>query len=393
MAWANALWVSAILVVMTGCHLLSGPSSGPPPCVQALAGPCTGIACGGGNSPFTNIFPVNGVSANGACNADGIQLIPGSLESRQCGPGFDLTFETDSTTGTAKLIGTKPGHPPCKGPALENATFFVRSPWRRLQLTIDKVEQFPDEAHGQHEGYRITGNRHSTCDLAGARQVLQDLGFRVPAAEEPPESYIAGGYVHQASEDLVIAMPGPIFHPHTAEPIPGLDLGMFNLACAGDALAKTNFYGLGRNAQFAKAALRMFTANYCGTRLTVRGMQIEWEVSPTAKGERETEAWWDQDGRAICIEHPRLAELPVMSAGARVSLYELPQDLQACGCKTDPKQPGKCDHDKWIKHLQNECDLPMTTCAKIPNPPPIRFKSFVDPDGHVIIGDLAEPVP
>jgi hypothetical protein len=333
------------------------------------------------------------MSANGTCNADNIQLIPGSLEGGECIEGSDLALDQ---TGT-KLIGRKHGQITCSGQALVKAYFLVASSSGQLRLMIDEVKLFTDDTpgHKQHEGYRITSLGRSTCDLDGARNVWQNLGFHMPNVSALG-SYTAGDYKKETNEDFVVAVAGPIFNPTSAEPIPGLDPGMFNLACTGDALAKASFFGLVRDAQYTKAALRMITANYCGTRLTVRGMPLEWESPPGSDEPRDTEAKWDHDGVALCIDHPRLAVVTVQSGGKNVPLQQLPPDLQARGCRPDPQQPGRCDQKKWIKHLQNQCDLPdlPDSCSQVTDLTRVRFTSFVDQAGkHVVFHDPNERVP
>jgi hypothetical protein len=340
------------------------------------------MICGGGNSPYTNIFPINGVSAdgNGACNADGIQVMPGSLEG--CPePHSDLVLDD---TGT-RLIGKKHGRITCEGERLEHATFQVRSPTHGVTLQISRFRQFNDDGpyHLRHEGYQITHDGNQLCDLEKARGALKSLGFN-----EPPEHYaphVPHGYHPGPNDDLVVAMPGPVFNVNTAEPIKHPDpANFFNLACVGDALAKASFYKLTGDARDTKAALRMITANYCGRRMTVRGMHIEWQSFPPKPLEStELEAEWDQDGKAICIGTPRLMDLRVDPGDGMLAPQELSPELQPKGCESKASPSGKCDKDCWILHLRDECDVPPR-CPKH-DPKHLRFKSFVDVTGHSII--------
>src|SRR5262245_37309889 len=58
--------------------------------------PCEPPRCGGGNSPVTNTFLINGLSieGRGECNPAGIQLLPRSLSGGGCRSGADLTIVT-----------------------------------------------------------------------------------------------------------------------------------------------------------------------------------------------------------------------------------------------------------------------------------------------------------
>ena len=292
--------------------------------------PCTGVRCGtGGNSPFTNVFPINGLGANGACNPDGIQLLPGTLRGGGCANGADLTFDA----ATQKLTGTKNGRTVCEAAALEHATFLVRGiSATPLELTIAKVETFtPQDAAAGYapvEGYRIEYHGHTTCDYETSLQVLNDLGLAQPAAEQSCSPYASAGSAQEPNADLVVAMPGPLYNQVTGEPLVGTG-GLFNLACAADALAKTSFYDLDDSPQTVTASLRMITARYDGVHaFTMRGIPLSWVLDPTAGPADPTlvpEAKWDANGKVTCIATPRLMSLP----GAPASL---PSCLQPAGC-------------------------------------------------------------
>lgn len=388
MAWENTLWTATLLGAIAGCPKPQIPT-GPPLCLRENADTCTGAACGGGNSPFTNIFPVNGVSAigDGACNADGIRLTSGSLEGGKCvAGGSDLVLDE---TGT-KLIGKKHGQTTCSGADLTGASFLVHRAKHDLRLTISEVRQFDDDGpdHAHHEGYRITYNDNQLCDFDASRMVLHDLGFQLKQ-ESQYVPLVPFNYHPGPNDDLVIAVAGPVFDVTTAEPItePGL-ANFFNLACVGDALAKTSFYKLAGAARDTKAALRMITANYCGRRMTVRGMHIEWQSFPPRSLESAMlEAEWDRDGNALCIETPRLMELRTETPEAVLPPQQLTPELQPKGCESNAAPPGKCDKDCWILHLKEECDV-HARCSKV-NSKRVRFKSFVDTAGHSIILDDA----
>jgi hypothetical protein len=264
----------------------------------------------------------------------------------------------------------------------------VRAAGPVVTLEISVREFDDDGPHPEHhEGYRITHGGAQLCDLVAARGVLTALGFNVPPEPAAPHyvHHVPYGYKPGANDDLVVAMPGPVFNVNTAEPIEHQDPAyFFNLACVGDALAKASFYKLTGDARDTKAALRMITANYCGTRMTVRGMHIEWEsFPPKPLGSTELEAEWDQDGNAICIGAPRLMDLRVEPKDTIFPPQQLSPELQPKGCKSAASPPGTCDKDCWTLHLRDECNVPPR-CPK-EDPPQLRFKSFIDVTGHHII--------
>jgi len=317
----------------------SGPHPEPSFCAQTEPGDCNGMICGGGNSPFTNIFPINGMSADGAgaCNRDGIRLEPHSLQGPKCTEADSDLMLDDTRT---KLVGKKHGRITCAGDQLDGASFTVRAGRQSLPLTISQVRQFDDDSpyHQHHEGYQIKNGNAQLCDLNAAREALYTLGFKkVPDPE--PKPLRPYGYHLGDNDDLVIAMPGPAFDVNTAEPIEHPDPAhFFNLACVGDALAKASFYKLTGDARDTMAALRMITANYCGKRMTVRGMHIEWESYPPPLKSKVLEAEWDRDGRALCIEKPRLMDLRVNSPSEIFRPQELEPGLQPHGCRPVPDE-------------------------------------------------------
>ena len=98
--------------------------------------------------------------------------------------------------------------------------------------------------------------------------------------------------------------------------------GIFNIACQGSALYKMKMAGYEPDlptdapsytvADQRQAAIKMFTADYCGTgqSFTEDGIPLQWSNSTgssrnTTNPVGEIEAYWDAGG-ALCLDTPRL---------------------------------------------------------------------------------------
>ena len=153
--------------------------------------------------------------------------------------------------------------------------------------------------------------------------------------------------------------------------------------CAGDALAKRSLYDLYTTGDDTRndTALRMLTANYCGKPYTVPGIKVEWaKVTAAAQTLRHEEARW-HDGKAICLDTPRLATLHVTQDGKQISPRDFPDQLQPDACKNH-----QCDAEQWTVALHAECPLPA--CASVP--PTLRYEfdswSLDSGENHIILG-------
>jgi hypothetical protein len=354
-------------------------------CAAPDAIDCTGAKCSGGNSPFTNVFPINGLSANGnaLCNPDNIQLMPASLAGGGCGSGSTLDID-DSDSG-ARLIGRRRGSgSPCEGSQLAGASFVVRSASAALRLTIAKVETVEQNGHS-YEGYLITDpDGEDLCQYSVARSILTQLGFK---KEQPDsESHIRpDGAKPEEHDDFVIAMGGPLFDANTSKPlISNVSKKFFNLACVGDALAQTYFLQdnlkLQGDMQATSAVLHMITANYCGYRMTIRGMKFAFQTSGPApqavEADSGIEAQWGRNGKALCIGTPRLTTLK--EDGKPFQPQDLPASLQPDGCKS--KQAGKCNTEQWIAKLRSQCKVPV--CPDSPTQQ-VFITSWVESTGQL----------
>jgi len=326
------------------------------------------------NSPIVNGFPINGFSkeSTGACNRLGVQLIPHSLQGGHCGNGADLGLDS---TGT-RLVGTRLGQVVCTGEELTGASFLVRSYARATQsFMITNVRQIVMlDGVNRYEGYRIESGGNSACEPAAALGIRRHLGL-APEDKEPPALPQPAGYKFGPHDDLVIAVDGPLYD-RDDQALPGSRDHWFNLACAGDALAKRTLYNLYTADDDARneTALRMLTANYCGKPFTVPGIELQWATT-TEDGTttRHEEARWHA-GRAICLDTPRLATLHMTADGKPISPSDFPLQLQPKGCTKDHP----CDAKQWIAALRTECQL--QECEKISKRLPYEFDSY-DFDG------------
>ena len=90
---------------------------------------------------------------------------------------------------------------------------------------------------------------------------------------------------------------------------------LFNIACAGTALAKMRLLGLDPEAdpddgKRREATLKMITARYCegleNYAFTEEGIELKWDSSPAwPPSLKPHESYWTNKG-ALCLDHPRL---------------------------------------------------------------------------------------
>lgn len=324
------------------------------------------------NSPIANGFPINGLAATGegVCNQQGTQLVPGSLSGGGCGRGADLMLSPppDGYHGPV-LVGKRDGVEVCAGQRLKDARFEIGSHnGASVLFTIEDVQQLEDDGP---EAYKITVGKQSACDPVVADSVRAELGL--PLFSEPLK---VPNYVPTARDELVIAVPGPLYDM-VDRTIPGTAWDWFNLACVGDALAKRSLYNLytedpGDEDRDSKneTALKVITARYCGDRaFTLRG--APFSASPALT--EELEALW-HEGRATCLEVPRL--LTLTRDGEPVLPCDLPDEVQPDGCG----EGACCDPSEWVAALRDECGLQDLSCSDIGLPPP-QFESRVYVDG------------
>lgn len=258
---------------------------------------CDHINCGA-NSALINAFPLNGFRPNGDCNEDRMQLVPKSMDGEKC-KGMTLDIAGD------KLVGTD-GTNKCEGIDLEGASFEIRSATGSERITIAEVTEYTAENGKKFPAYRMewkhnNGTKTALCEKGG--QKLRDkLGVEAMKFSDDlpnPEKELVIPIVSELYDDdgAAIAKPRPWWQDKTK-------IEWNHLACVDDALAKRSINGQFKPSDpaFSRAALRMWTADYCGGRpFTMRGRMFAWGNDPKLP----IEAQWTENG-ASCLTKPRI---------------------------------------------------------------------------------------
>lgn len=341
-------------------------SSPPLDSLPALCEPPTRDGCStyqcGPNSPFVNGFPINGLRPNGECNAQGIQLLPGSMAGGAGNKCAGATLDFDDQDNT--LIGRRGKDIVCSGEDLENASFVVRS-WRNQSQTIHvrSVAMYMDSTGEFRKAYHIVGSGASLCLKEHSKKLLEQLQVdRSYSADSDPV----------ARDQFVVPIRSELYNIHGAAYDINPDWRLqerewLHLACVGDALAKRSFYDLQTdNLSRSRAALRMLTANYCGKMpITTRGIEINWGFQRTDLG-CSVEAGWTEDG-ASCITRPRILYRDLQNPS-------VPGNLPERLTKLCPN----CDVIAWEKAIRTCAQNDVRpTCAPCPAPPPKHLESYL----------------
>jgi hypothetical protein len=288
----------------------------------------------GANSALINAFPVNGLRPDGECSPEQIQLVPGSLDGACAGATLDMQGD--------KLIGRAlDGSLKCEGIALKGTTFEVRSHDGHERIEITDVTEYTAPNNEKHAAYHMewvkNGTRHGLCSKDG-QKLRKELN--VPAMKGWED-------LPAPTADLVIVVNSELYDKFgkfvPVDPSWKVQKPEWmNLACVDDGLAKREVFHLHTaDVTRSRAALRMWTADYCGALpATMRGELIAWENTAGL----ETEAQWTENG-ASCLPAPRILRengVPTVPTHLTQRLKDLCNN-----CKTLPE---------WMKAL--------TTCRK-----------------------------
>jgi len=156
--------------------------------------------------------------------------------------------------------------------------------------------------------YRIEWTKENENDSNGKRKGLctSKQGDKLRHALKMPK-YKFGDFPDPTKE-LVIPIRSELYDGK-GDPIPVnpvwkvQEKEWMNLACVDDSLAKRSMWSqLTADDAKSRAALRMWTADYCGAvPFTYRGKWIAWDGDPTQK----LEAQWT-DKNASCLTNPRI---------------------------------------------------------------------------------------
>jgi hypothetical protein len=255
-----------------------------------------------------------------------------------------------------QLVGRKGNDIVCSGDDLKGLTFEVRS-WKKKRAKIKVVDIIHDYRAENGEtriAYRLENAAvpgEALCDPKASTAFRAALGMiPIDEIDELPTP----------TKDLVIPVRSELF----ARDGTAVEINVrwklpqrewVHLACVDDARAKRSLVDLNTdNPARSRAAMRMFTADYCGGMpATMRGVKISWGPP----NDKMREARWSETG-AICLDEARLLHLegatPTIPAG-------LPDRLKF-GCN------GNCSPSDW--------DARVRVCG---NTDPAHMKMMVAP--------------
>jgi ADYC domain len=301
-------------------------------------GTCTNSPCDSGhNSPHTNVFPVNGLFS-GSCNDDQMVLEKSSLSGAEC-DGFDLQLGSDSHS----LVGVK-GDKKCSGDKLKHASFRIGGPTKIATVTVVDVKKLT-MGGVTYEAYKIVGSDGvSLCEFDEAMAFDGAIGSD-PGKTEGSDCEFAGSATDGSDDDYVVALSGPIYNAIDASVLPYKDTDpeFFNLACVGDALAKTMFWNVERNE--TTAWMRLITARYYadGQPFTKKGLDVSLSGSGSdgsagSASNLPIEAMWNSSGHAVCIQQPRLIDY--VDQQKNMTPAQLPLCVQPYNCKPSRTHTG-----------------------------------------------------
>lgn len=309
--------VLGLAALASSCDLRPAPDSPStlatttevPLCEKPGGGEYCGTGSCGANAPTINGFPINGLRANGECNKEGVQLVPGSLVGGTAGKCAGATLDYENN----QLVGRRAdGSVKCRDKELVGATFEIRSWVPRstndptklsVRIRIDDATPHVQDYAETRAGYALReasapGSGGTLCGAAASTHLRGQLGLNPTPGLASPSS----------ENDLVIPLSSELYDFDGSVISVGpkwrdRSLTWLNLACAGDALAKRSLYQLATDSvERSRANLRMLTANYCGDRpLTMRGMLVRWIDGVPA----QREARWSSV-RATCLNTPRV---------------------------------------------------------------------------------------
>jgi hypothetical protein len=269
-----------------------------PQCAEPSDEACSYAHCGG-NSGLINAFPLNGFRPNGDCNYDQVQLVPGSMKGGKDDKCDGLTLDVDGD----KLVGRK-GSEVCKDDELEGASFKIRTTVGTEKITITRVKEYTAPNNKKFPAYEMdwkeNNDKWGLCSKEGQR-LRKKLGvskMRWTADLSGPDDQLVIVVTSELYDETGKAVDTPL----SGWQDPSL---MWNhLACVDDALAKRTIYGhhKPKDPAYDRAALRMWTADYCGGRpFTLRGKMIDWGNDQNLP----MEAQWNEKG-ATCLTKPRI---------------------------------------------------------------------------------------
>lgn len=273
------------------------------------------------NSSVVNSFPLNGLHVKKCSNPQSVRMEPRVTWSppRPACNGAELRVVGDRLT-------TNKGGACAKEDNLVGSTFRVRKRGGTTQtIKIAALRSFTYNDRVFH-GYVFTAGKNgaSLCNRDGARTFAKALGLGIEKAKPGEPGGRGVGPADRMTyglDDVALVYTGELYDQtdHAIVGSRGEYEGerWFNIACARDALAKLDIYGIephGDPAQITDASssrrsagLKMIVASYCGDRrFTGDGAPIRWAKTASAQPSGTViEAYWNKDG-ATCLGRSRL---------------------------------------------------------------------------------------
>jgi hypothetical protein len=269
----------------------------------------------GFNSAEVNGRAIKELNLDGLANAAGVKIVGFTAPLGLL--GYTLAVEHD------ELVARKPSAPTLRGPALIGATILVKEPGPLsppLPISVvayDEIDSWADDGQPVPTYALLYPD---VAALTGTRNVCNgDLTDVLATA-----AVVLGGETYDNTTKTVNA---------------GMDR-WFTIGCAGSAAAKlrllnygpqSDLDGHGQPATVAQrqAALKMITADYCGSGVshTQNGTPLQWEDAAGTVSldgpQGALEAVWTSKG-ALCVDTTRIPDAQL--ACSRPSCGELSLD-------------------------------------------------------------------
>jgi hypothetical protein len=309
---------------------------------RAEAAGCGFTACGTNTAELRGT-PIRGLNVRGVTNADGVRVVPGSVQMVAPSSGIacshfqELGYSIDVAGGSLIARAPAPATTIVQGPCLLGATFDLEVPTVKggkpvlahVQLRIAQKSAvstwFVDPAWASLvPTYELidVARQVSICPTKASWMEdwqATDLGTD---GQNPPG---VPGLLWRTATDHAIVVQGETY-AETASADPARSTAeWFNVACAGSAIAKLRLLGYDPMSGWSsrgerQATLKMLTAHYVpdsATAFTRTGTPLAWisarQVTaaplyhgmPAAERIGPIEARW-QDTGAQCLSHLRL---------------------------------------------------------------------------------------
>jgi hypothetical protein len=328
------------------------------------------------NSSVVNSFPLNGLHVKKCQNPQGVRLDPALTFNppRPACTGARLKVVDDRLT-------TDKGEPHCGEQTLKGATFTVSKGPKKQTLRIAALRSFTFGGRIFH-GYVFTTPKSgvSLCNRDGARTVAAALGMgieKVKPGERGGQLAAPADNLSYDLDDIALVFTGELYD-NADQGMPasrGEYLGerWFNIACARDALAKLDVYGIAPHDDPAQttdatsarrsAGLKMVTASYCrNVRYTSDGAPLRWAAAgasaPTAPAGFVVEAYWNKSG-ASCLGRSRLLR-------PAPELQLVPESVAG---KVRPASPSGMASAAGAQAIRDAVNARCTGAGETPTPP------------------------